>query len=53
MMAQHEYRSLSHCERAGLGGDILIGGNGMDLCDGQDGKGDAASGSCEIAVHVP
>ena len=37
----------------GDGDDVMLGGPGMDLCDGQGGKGDAASGSCEIAVHVP
>ncbi len=37
----------------GKGDDPLFGANGKDLCDGQEGKGDWASFTCELTVHVP
>ena len=37
----------------GKGDDPLFGANGNDLCNGQEGKGDWASFTCELTVHVP
>ena len=37
----------------GKGDDPLFGASGNDFCDGQEGKGDWASRTCELTVHVP
>jgi len=37
----------------GRGDDPLFGASGNDFCDGQEGKGDWASRTCELTVHVP
>jgi hypothetical protein len=31
----------------------MFGGNGFDLCNGQEGSADLASSSCELPANVP